>query len=156
MIKMYMIASPGGSATAQVQPFALIGNFKNHVFPIEKSVSKEMISFHTKDNMIPATSANIVTFRMRKLSIVAGVKTITSYIALSTSLIAWIRGDVYDYFYYNAIADIDSGTIDDGMYEFYIEVSDKSVFISDIFCYSNQMVAVGGDYNNDFNNDFNN
>ena len=108
------------------------GNFDNYAYGLQMNpVASDTLAPFFYDQINPL-SLTVSTFQIQKLSFSGDTETVGAVEALNTALIQWVRGTSLDTFWYPAEARISLTSLT-GYYQYYIELSDASSFISEPF-----------------------
>jgi len=136
---------------SDLQQWELDGNFKDYLLGIPKCPSNYLLCFYYFGAGLQknANTPTITGFTIKKIRILNGKKTVISTTALTASSVKLVLGTNYHQFYF--IADgTEHPTLSDGVYEFFIEVTQgtKFEFKSEpfLYCYNKYPYGVTGDY----------
>lgn len=116
------------------QSFELALNHYNWSWTTKMQPATYLLPFVFND--VPKGSLTVSEFKVRPITVKGNIKTVDTdgIETLNTGLIAWLRGDNKDTFYYRAKARV-SLSLTTGLHEYYIKLSDDSEFISEPFLY---------------------
>jgi len=128
------------------------GYYQNYNVGMLICPTLKLLPFYTPNKL--KSVSTVSTFSIKQVVISNGVKTVVETTSLSTALLTKVSGVSYDNWYYQAT--INQTGLDEGIYEFYILLSDGTEYQSELFCIpnANTFLSCAPDYNDDFSNDF--
>jgi hypothetical protein len=130
--------------------FEKTGYRNNPMIAMLTAHQNNLLAFITPkvDNSLSLTAS---TFKLKRMNAITGVE--ISSANLDISKIVKKTGTLWDYFYYDGLANF--GTIGAGTYHFELKLSDNRIINSEYFCVTTSGFSGAlGDFNIDFGDDF--